>query len=149
MKRRQERTTTDLSGSAAVRREFWRIPLLTIATSRRSAQTCDGSMIPNDPDALLTRKATAEALTESGLPVAAGTLSTKAVRGGGPPYRRFGTRVLYRWADAFAWAQSRLSPPIITTSEADAKPASSERPVLSPATAPPRCPRPGKAAVAR
>jgi hypothetical protein len=77
-------------------------------------------MVPDDPDALLTRKATAAALIQKGYPVAAGTLATKAVRGGGPPYRRFGPRVLYRWGDALQWAQSRLSAPIRSTSEADA-----------------------------
>jgi hypothetical protein len=74
----------------------------------------------DDPDTLLTRKATAMALTARGYPVAAGTLATKAVRGGGPPYRKFGTRVLYRWGDALAWAQSRLTPPMRSTSEVDA-----------------------------
>jgi hypothetical protein len=74
----------------------------------------------DDPDALLTRKATAAALTERGYPVAAGTLATKAVRGGGPPYRKFGKRVLYRLGDAVAWAQSRLSAPMRSTSETDA-----------------------------
>ena len=77
-------------------------------------------MVPDDPDAWLTRKATAAALNEKGYPVAAGTLATKAVRGGGPPYHRFGPRVLYRWGDALQWAQSRLSAPIRSTSEADA-----------------------------
>ena len=77
-------------------------------------------MSVDDPDALLTRKATAVALTQSGYPVAAGTLATKAVRGGGPPYRKFGTRVLYRWGDVLAWAEARLSPAMRGTSEADA-----------------------------
>jgi hypothetical protein len=77
-------------------------------------------MSVDDPDALLTRNATAVALRDRGYPVAAGTLATKAVRGGGPPYHRFGTRVLYRWGDALAWAESRLSKPMRSTSEADA-----------------------------
>jgi hypothetical protein len=77
-------------------------------------------MIPNDPDTLLTRKATASALTEAGYPVAEKTLSTKATRGGGPPFRRFGTRPLYRWGDVLRWAQSRLGPVVRSTSEADA-----------------------------
>src|SRR6516162_1231856 len=42
-------------------------------------------MIPQDPDALLGRKQTADALTEAGYPVAAATLTTMASRGGGPP----------------------------------------------------------------
>jgi hypothetical protein len=74
----------------------------------------------DDLDTLLTRKATATALTERGYPVAAGTLATKAVRGGGPPYRKFGNRVLYRLGDAVAWAEARLSPAMRSTSEADA-----------------------------
>jgi hypothetical protein len=77
-------------------------------------------MVPSDPDALLTRKATASALIEAGYPVAEKTLSTKATRGGGPPFRRFGTRPLYRWDDVLRWAQSRLGPVVHSTSEADA-----------------------------
>jgi hypothetical protein len=75
--------------------------------------------VPNNPDALLTRKATASALTEVGYPVAEKTLATKATRGGGPPFRKFGPRSLYRWGDSLDWARSRLSPPIHSTSEAD------------------------------
>jgi hypothetical protein len=78
-------------------------------------------MIPNDPDARLTRDATAAALTEAGFPVKTATLATKATRGGGPPFQRFGARPLYRWADALQWAQSRLSPPMHGTSECDAR----------------------------
>jgi hypothetical protein len=74
-----------------------------------------------NPDALMTRSATAVALTAAGFPVKSATLATKATRGGGPPYRLFGTRPLYRWADAVAWAQSRLSAPIQNSSEADAR----------------------------
>jgi hypothetical protein len=65
----------------------------------------------------LTRRAAAAALTEAGYPTAPATLATRAVRGGGPVYRRYGPRVLYRWADLLAWAQSCLSPPIRSTSE--------------------------------
>src|SRR3954471_19185238 len=45
------------------------------------------------------------------------TLATKAVRGDGPTYRVFGRTVLYRWADALAWAEGRLSAPRRSTSE--------------------------------
>ena len=75
--------------------------------------------IPNSLDALLTRDRTAEALTQAGYPVRAKTLATKASRGGGPPFRHFGPRVLYRWADALMWAQSRLSRVHTSTSTAD------------------------------
>jgi hypothetical protein len=78
------------------------------------------TLIPYNPEALLTRNATAAALTAAGFPVKPATLATKATRGGGPAYRLFGSRPLYRWADAIAWAQSRLSAPIRNTSEADA-----------------------------
>jgi hypothetical protein len=61
-------------------------------------------------DEYLTRDATAAALTSAGFPVKAKTLATKACRGGGPPYRLFGTRPLYRWGDAVDWAIKRLGP---------------------------------------
>ena len=77
--------------------------------------------IPESTDSLLTRERTAQALTEAGFPVRAKTLATKASRGGGPPYRKFGVRVLYRWDDALAWAQERLTAPVCNTSEQDAR----------------------------
>ena len=70
-------------------------------------------------DQLLTRDAVAAALTAAGFPVRSKTLATKATRGGGPPFRRFGVKPLYRWGDALAWAQSRLGPVVSSTSEAD------------------------------
>jgi hypothetical protein len=76
--------------------------------------------IPSNSDVLLRRRQTAEALTEAGYPVAEKTLTTKATRGGGPPYRLFGRTVLYRWGDAIAWAEDRLSEPRRSTAEADA-----------------------------
>jgi hypothetical protein len=77
-------------------------------------------MVLENPEALLTRSQTGTALRAAGFPVADKSLATLACRGGGPTYRRFGARVLYRWADALAWAQSRLSAPVHSTSEADA-----------------------------
>jgi hypothetical protein len=77
--------------------------------------------IPDNPDALLTRDALAEALTAKGYPVRPKTLATKATRGGGPPFRHFGARVLYRWADAILWAEGRLSPLRNSTAEVDAQ----------------------------
>jgi len=76
---------------------------------------------PTTPDALLTREATAEALVEAGFPTTPKTLATKATRGGGPPYRKFGARVLYRWGDALDWARSRLGPVITSSAELDAR----------------------------
>jgi hypothetical protein len=69
-------------------------------------------------DTMLTRDAVAAALTAAGFPVTGATLATKATRGGGPPYRLFGRRPLYRWGDATNWARSRLSAPVANTSEA-------------------------------
>jgi hypothetical protein len=76
--------------------------------------------LPNDPDALLRRNRCAAALTEAGYPTALATLATKATRGGGPPFRKFGRWPLYRWGDALDWARGRLSEPMRSTSEADA-----------------------------
>ena len=78
-------------------------------------------MIPDNIDALLRRRPTAEALTAAGYPVRAATLATLATRGGGPPYRLFGRVPLYRWGDAVEWAQSRLSEPCRSTSEQDSR----------------------------
>jgi hypothetical protein len=61
-----------------------------------------------DRDDLLTRDETAVALTVAGYPIRSATLGTKATRGGGPPFRRFGTRSLYRWGDAIDWAAGRM-----------------------------------------
>jgi hypothetical protein len=79
------------------------------------------ALIPDSPDALLTRTKTGAALRAVGFPVADKTLATRTSRGGGPPYRRFGARVLYRWGDALEWAQSRLSAPCRSTSEQDSE----------------------------
>ena len=73
-------------------------------------------MIPENPDALISREMTAAALTASGFPVKPKTLATKATRGGGPVFYSFGGRVLYRWGDALTWAKNRLSPAKSSTS---------------------------------
>jgi hypothetical protein len=86
------------------------------------------NFIPDTPGARLTRGRTAQALTEAGFPVKATTLATKATRGGGPPYSKFGLRVLYRWGDALAWAEGRLTTTYASTSEQDAAAASSPPP---------------------
>jgi hypothetical protein len=72
-----------------------------------------------DLDELLSRHGVSKALTDRGFPVPPATLATMATRGGGPPFHRFGTRVLYRWGDALAWAQARLRGPMSSTSQAD------------------------------
>jgi len=72
--------------------------------------------IPDDPEALLTREQTADALSALGFHTKPRTLATKASRGGGPPYQLFGPRALYKWGDALAWAHARLSTPRGSTS---------------------------------
>src|SRR5580658_3353380 len=76
--------------------------------------------IPEDPDSKLRCRVTAEALAAKGYPTSEKTLATKATRGGGPPHQLFGRIPLYRWGDALAWAESKLSAPRHSTSEADA-----------------------------
>jgi hypothetical protein len=73
--------------------------------------------VPDNLDAILTRDDTSACLTEAGYPTAPATLATKACRGGGPPYRVFGGRALYRWGDALAWAENVAGPTRCSTSE--------------------------------
>lgn len=73
--------------------------------------------IPENDDALLTRKSVAAALTAAGFPTKAKTLATMATRGGGPLYRLYSARALYRWGDALDWARGRLGPVAHCTSE--------------------------------
>jgi len=47
----------------------------------------------------------------------ASTLATKATRSGGPPFAKFGQRVLHRWDDALAWPRERLTPTGCSPSE--------------------------------
>jgi hypothetical protein len=78
-------------------------------------------MIPENDDALLTRRQLAAALTEAGYPTAEGTLATKATRGGGPPYLKYGPKTIYRWGPSLGWARDRLMPARTSTSGADVK----------------------------
>ena len=68
---------------------------------------------------LLTRVEAARFLQQRGFPVAARTLATLVSRGGGPAYRRFGQRALYRTEDLIAWAESRCSPPRRNSAEGE------------------------------
>jgi hypothetical protein len=86
---------------------------------------CAMSTIPDDLDALLLRIPVAEALTQKGFPIKAKTLATMATRGGGPPYRLFGQRAVYRWGDALEWADARMTAPRRSSAEADAEKAES------------------------
>jgi hypothetical protein len=95
------------------------------ANKRVQTHAMDGEImpikVPEDQNTLLRRSDTAEALTAFGFPIKAATLATMATRGGGPPYRLFGRVPLYRWSDSLAWAESKLSAPRRSTSEADAQ----------------------------
>jgi hypothetical protein len=58
-----------------------------------------------DRDTLLSRKQLAEALTARGFPVAEATLASMAVRGGGPPFQKFGPYVRISWGNGLDWAK--------------------------------------------
>lgn len=75
------------------------------------------SAIPESPAAVLDRRAAAAALTEAGFRIATSTLATLACRGGGPPYRLFGRKPLYRWGDTLEWAVNRTSAPASSSAE--------------------------------
>jgi hypothetical protein len=49
--------------------------------------------------------------------MAPATLATLAVRGGGPPFAKFGVHVHYTWGETLAWAQRRTSKTVHSTSE--------------------------------
>jgi hypothetical protein len=72
---------------------------------------------PPNRDALLTREQLAAALTAAGFPIRPKTIATMASRGGGPPFRKWSNRALYRWDEALIWAEARLSRPVRNTSE--------------------------------
>jgi hypothetical protein len=67
--------------------------------------------IPGNPDAWLNRAEAAAALTAHGLPTKPAGLAAMATRGGGPPFKNWGARTLYRWGDVWEWAQKRLNTP--------------------------------------
>jgi len=75
--------------------------------------------IPDDPETRLRRAPLSSALTAAGFPVSTSGLASRATRGGGPPFQKFGKYPVYRWGDAIQWAQSRLSRVVTTTSELD------------------------------
>lgn len=75
--------------------------------------------IPDNLKTRLTRGATAQALTEAGFPTTKATLATKASRGGGPPFQKYGPRVLYEWGSSLAWAEAKLGPLVSSTAELD------------------------------
>lgn len=59
------------------------------------------------PLPVLTREKAAQYLTELGYPITKGCLAKLAVSGGGPAYRHWGRRVLYRPEDLLSWIEER------------------------------------------
>ena len=72
------------------------------------------------PNILLTRPKASQFLKDRGFPTACATLATKATRGGGPEYVRYGRRPLYRPEKLLEWAHARLSKPVRSSSETEA-----------------------------
>jgi hypothetical protein len=62
----------------------------------------------SDPD-VLTRDRAAEFLRAKGYPITAKRLAKLAHEGGGPIYRRWGSRVIYKPPDLLTWAEARAS----------------------------------------
>jgi hypothetical protein len=67
----------------------------------------------------LTRKQTAQALTEHGYPITPGQLATLVTRGNGPEYDIFGKSAIYTWGPTLDWAQARCKPSRHSSSEGD------------------------------
>jgi hypothetical protein len=76
-----------------------------------------------DPlDALFLREeAPAFLKGHGGYKVSQHSLATYATRGGGPTFRKFGSRPMYLGRDLISWAEAKLSAPRRTTSEADTR----------------------------
>lgn len=78
------------------------------------------SQLPtNSPIVRRLRRKEAAAYVEDkhGIPCAPKTLAKYAVIGGGPIFRKAGKTPLYTTGDLDAWAESRLSKPVRSTSE--------------------------------
>jgi hypothetical protein len=68
-------------------------------------------------DTFLSRIELSAEFEKLGIPCAPSTLSTKATRGGGPPFVKFWPYARYRWGTAYDWAMARLTAPRSSTSE--------------------------------
>lgn len=64
----------------------------------------------------LQRTEAASYVSERGLPLSPKTLQKWATVGGGPVFRKFGSRVVYTPEDLDAWISTRLSSPRASTS---------------------------------
>lgn len=70
-----------------------------------------------DEDVFLGRRDSSDFLKQRGFVVSSRTLEKLACHGGGPIYRTFGRRAIYKPADLIKWAQARVSQPRTNTSE--------------------------------
>lgn len=66
---------------------------------------------------LMSTRDAAAYLNERGIPYAPATLEKLRCVGGGPRFRKYGPRVRYDRADLDAWADSKISDPVSSTSE--------------------------------
>ena len=71
----------------------------------------------NSEKRLRRNEAAAYVQQTHGIPCAPKTLAKYAVFGGGPIFRKAGKTPLYMTGDLDAWAESRLSKPVRSTSE--------------------------------
>jgi hypothetical protein len=65
------------------------------------------------------RRQAAEYPRENGIPIGNARLAQLAVLGEGPKYRYSGRYAVYTEKDLDAWADSRLSPPVVKSKQAD------------------------------
>ncbi len=65
----------------------------------------------------LSRPEAADYIRAHGLIISKNTLQKYATVGGGPVYRRFGSRAVYTPDDLNTWIEQKLSDPIGSTSE--------------------------------
>ena len=70
-----------------------------------------------DADTLFPPLEASEFLTKRFAPVSDKTLAKYRVVGGGPEFHKFGRRILYSESALDAWGNSRLSPPLRTTTK--------------------------------
>jgi hypothetical protein len=75
---------------------------------------------------LLGRKDAAQYLTALGFKTAPATLAKLACLGGGPSFRSFGRKPLYRETDLIAWAEARTTGLRRSTSDPGAGPSGRE-----------------------
>lgn len=66
---------------------------------------------------LTTAKASAYLLQSHGVSRSPVTLKNLRLKGGGPPFRKFGSQVYYTEDGLDAWVASKLSKPLASTSD--------------------------------